>query len=85
MLLHLLEAATTHGINRIDLGQGDERYKQSFANTDFAVAEGTVGLGVWNRAMCRTWIQLREMSHSASRYAAPLRVLRSVRNRLIQT
>lgn len=83
LLLEVIEAAAAHGIARIDLGQGDERYKQSFANADFAVAEGAVSLHAWNRTARRTWIHMREWAQSTPACAAPLRMFRSVRNRLI--
>src|SRR5690606_5185021 len=81
----MIEAACALGVARIDLGTGTERYKKSLANADFEVAEGTVHTHAWNRAARKSWIQLREWAHSSSPCAAPLRLLRAVRNRLIHS
>lgn len=40
MLLRFAEAAAGHGLQRIDLGKGEEGYKQFFASYDLPLAEG---------------------------------------------
>lgn len=40
MLLRFAQAAAEHGLQRIDLGKGEEGYKQFFASYDLPLAEG---------------------------------------------
>lgn len=40
MLLRFAEEAARHGVQRIDLGKGEEGYKQFFASYDLPLAEG---------------------------------------------
>jgi CelD/BcsL family acetyltransferase involved in cellulose biosynthesis len=40
MLLRFAQAAADHGLQRIDLGKGEEGYKQFFASYDLPLAEG---------------------------------------------
>jgi CelD/BcsL family acetyltransferase involved in cellulose biosynthesis len=40
MLLRFAEEAARHGVQRIDLGKGEEGYKQLFASYDLPLAEG---------------------------------------------
>lgn len=46
LLLEMARAAASVGIDRIDLGKGDERYKTSLRSGTIAVAEGSVRLQV---------------------------------------
>ena len=41
LLLKLMEAASAEGIKSIDLGKGDDVYKESFANGGVEIAEGS--------------------------------------------
>ena len=42
LLWKVIEAASGHGVRRIDLGKGHEDYKRDFKNADVALAEGWV-------------------------------------------
>jgi CelD/BcsL family acetyltransferase involved in cellulose biosynthesis len=55
LLLETIRGATTAGIDRIDLGRGTERYKQSFMTDSVPIAEGSVDLRATTRALRRIW------------------------------
>lgn len=42
LLVRVAEAAAARGVEVLDLGKGDEAYKERFADTSFALAEGFV-------------------------------------------
>jgi CelD/BcsL family acetyltransferase involved in cellulose biosynthesis len=42
LFLHMAEAAAERGVQQLDLGKGDEAYKQSLKTGDLALAEGWV-------------------------------------------
>jgi CelD/BcsL family acetyltransferase involved in cellulose biosynthesis len=42
LLVRLAEAAAAHGMHILDLGKGNETYKERFADTSIAIAEGFV-------------------------------------------
>ncbi len=85
LLLMILEEAAKHGITRIHLGQGNERYKKSFANGGFRVAEGAVDRSPWRQALRFAWVHTRDWAASKPFCATPLRGLRSIRYRLFPT
>ncbi len=54
LLLEMIRGAAAAGIRAIELGAGDEGYKDRFANAAFPVASGLVGspsLPLWNRRL----------------------------------
>jgi CelD/BcsL family acetyltransferase involved in cellulose biosynthesis len=56
LLWKVAEAAAAHGLQRIDLGKGQEPYKQDFKNADVTLAEGWVeraGAVAWMRRVQR--------------------------------
>lgn len=55
LILLLAEQAAERGITRLDLGKGEEEYKQSFASASTPVAEGVVSGGKLSRALRSTW------------------------------
>lgn len=82
LFLKLAEVAEREGITLIDLGKGDERYKQSLASSSCSMMEGSVTtncLGVWLRARwrsTRTWLDqsaMKSMGGLPEKIVAPLR------------
>lgn len=55
LLTELAKASQSLGIQRIDLGRGDERYKASVSNGAFLIAEGAVDRRLVSRTIWRTW------------------------------
>jgi CelD/BcsL family acetyltransferase involved in cellulose biosynthesis len=79
LLTRLLEALPEEGISRVDLGRGDERYKQSFLTERFDVVEGAVDSRVFRRAMRRSWVAVRQWAETTSAAQRPLRLIRGAR------
>jgi CelD/BcsL family acetyltransferase involved in cellulose biosynthesis len=77
--LTLAQHAGELGIERIDLGRGDERYKQSLKTGDVPLLEGAVDRGRLSRAVRKgRWVTKRMLLSSP--IASPLRsVVRSAR------
>jgi CelD/BcsL family acetyltransferase involved in cellulose biosynthesis len=82
LLLKMAEAAQQHGIGKIDLGKGTERYKLSMASAATPVWEGTVGQAspaLWLRSSWRSardWVSrspLAEVSKVPAKAIQPLR------------
>lgn len=84
LLLRMVEEAAGRGITRIELGQGDERYKLSFANDSFPVAEGVADRRVWRRAWHATWCRTRDWATSQTYCRLPLRFFRLMRSQMRQ-
>ena len=80
----LLQHAAGAGIRRIDLGQGDERYKLSVQTGSFPVAEGVLSSRTWDRAFRKTWVCTREWAQGSRLARAPLRAFRFVRHRMLR-
>ncbi|MCA9117949.1 MAG: GNAT family N-acetyltransferase [Planctomycetaceae bacterium] len=84
LLLNLAEEAAERGINRIDFGRGEERYKQSLKTGDVLIAEGkvsrhSVGTAV-HAAWYRTKRRIRE-SRWRQQLELPLTLTRRLRQR----
>ncbi|MGI8981863.1 MAG: GNAT family N-acetyltransferase [Pirellulaceae bacterium] len=82
LLLKMAEAAQQHGISKIDLGKGTERYKLNMASAATPLWEGTVGRSspaLWLRSGWRTardWVSrspLAGVSKVPARAIQPLR------------
>ena len=82
LLLKMAEAAQQHGISKIDLGKGTERYKLSMASAGIPLWEGTVGRSspaLWLRSGWRTardWVSrspLAGVSQVPAKAIQPLR------------
>ena len=82
LLLKMAEAAEQHGITKIDLGKGSERYKLSMGSAATPLWEGTVGrssAALWIRSTWRTardWVgrsPLANVSKVPARAIQPLR------------
>jgi CelD/BcsL family acetyltransferase involved in cellulose biosynthesis len=82
LLLKMAEAAQQHGISKIDLGKGTERYKLNLASAATPVWEGTVGRSspaLWLRSgwrSARDWVSrspLAGVSKVPARAIQPLR------------
>jgi CelD/BcsL family acetyltransferase involved in cellulose biosynthesis len=78
-MLKLIEEANEHGIERIDLGQGDERYKSSLCNGSLTVGEGVVCRKKMDQVLLSTWIRAREIASSSSCFRMPLKWFRYFR------
>ena len=77
--LTLAQQAAELGIQRIDLGRGDERYKQSLKTGDIVLAEGTIEVRNATRALRRSWWLAKHVVRR-SPLATPLRyIIRSAR------
>ncbi len=71
LLLELIESADTFGINLIDLGKGDEVYKNHFMTGAWQIAEGSVEIsGLTTRARQATLRAKRRLMESPFRPAA---------------
>ncbi len=85
-LLHYLkwiEAAPDLGIEKFDLGKGDEAYKWRFATTCAEVGEGSVtrnSLGIWLRNGWRATKRLLEKTPGGKSGQGPLSVLKPLRS-----
>jgi CelD/BcsL family acetyltransferase involved in cellulose biosynthesis len=55
LLLETIRSAQALGIEHIDLGRGDERYKQSFMSDSVPLAEGSVDLRTATRTIRKLW------------------------------
>jgi CelD/BcsL family acetyltransferase involved in cellulose biosynthesis len=82
LLLKMAEAAEEHGIKKIDLGKGTERYKLSMGSAATPLWEGTVGRtspALWLRSGWRTardWVSrspLAKVSQAPAKAIQPLR------------
>jgi CelD/BcsL family acetyltransferase involved in cellulose biosynthesis len=84
LLLRLIEAATNEGLERIDLGKGNERYKASFKTGDVPVVLGAVDtrpvLGTLRQQwqVTKSWIRKRGGGETLD---AALRVPSRIRQR----
>ena len=60
MMLRLAEHAAANGITRIDLGTGEERYKQQLKSADTPLLVGGVDFRVGRAGLRRNWYALNE-------------------------
>lgn len=85
LLLHILESAASRGIERVDFGPGEERFKQEFKTGDTIVHEGMVGLNRLETGSRAIWYRTKRAIRN-SRYRnvleAPLKATRKLRQRL---
>ena len=82
LLLLLAQRANEHGISCIDMGKGDEDYKQSFASSGTPIAEGSVDLRPLATTFRRGWSATRDwVKQSPWREPAktPIRWIRQMR------
>lgn len=77
-LTQLCEAAPEAGLVRIDLGQGEERYKQSFKSSDILVTEGCVSRRPLKRLLRKSWMQTRDWVNNSPQCGKPLRAMRHI-------
>jgi CelD/BcsL family acetyltransferase involved in cellulose biosynthesis len=79
----MARVAAEHGITKIDLGKGDERYKRSLATAAVPLWEGAVelkSLSVWLRGgwrRTRDWLGNSRLAEASKRPAELLKPLRS--------
>ncbi len=85
LLIQLIKAAGSLGIQRIDLGKGSEPYKQSFMTGTSTVWEGSVDTRVTRRTLRRIWHHTRRRvrdSALAGPATKPWGVIRRVRDQI---
>ena len=79
LLVETARSAQSVGIRRIDLGKGQERYKQQFMSGATPVAEGSVDVRAMTSSISRGWRRTRELVR-ASPFGAPAQyVIRNAR------
>jgi CelD/BcsL family acetyltransferase involved in cellulose biosynthesis len=79
LLVETARSAQSVGIKRIDLGKGQERYKQQFMSGATPVAEGSVDLRPLTSAIRRRWRRTRERVR-ASAFRTPAQyIIRNAR------
>jgi CelD/BcsL family acetyltransferase involved in cellulose biosynthesis len=76
LLLRMAEAAASQGVRSVDLGRGQQRYKDELASYELMVAEGQVGISRPAIAVRRT----RAAIHSGASQLLQNRSLRPVRD-----
>jgi CelD/BcsL family acetyltransferase involved in cellulose biosynthesis len=82
LLVRMAEAAASRGVRRIDLGPGDERYKQQLKSDDLVVAEGMVSQHRLNAKARAVWFHVKRgirNSRFRNQLEAPLRATRRLR------
>lgn len=85
LLVKMIQAAPSHGITRIDLGPGNERFKRSFGTGTITLAEGSIDSRFMTRTARRLWHRSRHWVRS-SRLRRPVlpawRLVRRARDRV---
>lgn len=80
LLLKTAQAAAENGVQRMDLGKGDERYKKSLGSGSIFVGEGVADMRPVHHAVRSMWFHTREwIRASALRKSLqyPKRIIRS--------
>ncbi len=80
LLLKIIEESARRGIQRIDFGQGDERYKKGLCTGSFIAGEGVVCSNQWDRLVSSAWIGARNFAQNNAFCQAPLKLFRTIRN-----
>lgn len=86
LLVKLLQQAGEHGLERLDLGKGSERYKQSFHTGTLTIGEGMIHQQALALLARRNWHKIKMYLRSSpigSRVEAPLRVVRRAREYML--
>ena len=76
LMRHLLQAAAERGLERVDFGRGEERYKSSLANANNELGIGSVSVGVWRTMLARTEHRVARMLDGPAWLRGPRRMLR---------
>jgi CelD/BcsL family acetyltransferase involved in cellulose biosynthesis len=72
-------AAESLGIQRIDLGCGNEKFKISLRTFGTPVAVGAIGLGALSTSLQRTWLHAKQWVQSSRFHGAARAVVRGIR------
>jgi CelD/BcsL family acetyltransferase involved in cellulose biosynthesis len=80
LLVESARSAQSLGIKRIDLGKGQERYKQQFMSGATAVAEGSVDLRPITSTIRRSWSRTREFVRTSPLRGPAQYVIRNARS-----
>lgn len=86
MLVGMLEGAAAAGLQRLDFGAGDYRYKRDFSTSSKEVVEGECGAGILPLAVGRTLQDTRQAIRRAAESGgldAPVRWYRNMRDWLV--
>lgn len=84
LLLETARMAESLGIKRIELGKGEEPYKQSFRSGSVTIGEGCVDLRPWRRRfnnLCSRLTDVARQSPFIEPLRKPVRALRKLRDR----
>jgi CelD/BcsL family acetyltransferase involved in cellulose biosynthesis len=79
LLLYLFQHAAEHGVTCVDLGKGEESYKQMFATGGVLLAEGAVDTRLVSAAVNRGWRTVRDWARNSplrDHARLPIRLLR---------
>lgn len=74
LVLEVAQHAQTLGIERIDMGRGDESFKRSFSSGAIEVHEGVVDTAAWSAWLHLVTSQVREMVRNTW-FGRPLRTM----------
>ena len=88
LLVEMARAAAGNGLVRLDLGKGDDAYKNSFCNHVIPVAEGAVVVSrplAVIRSAQRLVVGMLRRSILAAPIRVPVRALRRLRRRVIES
>ncbi len=83
LLLETARVAAERGIVRIDLGKGDDQYKESFRSDGFRVATGAVDRRPLRHSLRCAWFRARswiKASPYREHVRSPKRILRRIQN-----
>ena len=84
LLLKTAQAAAENGIQRIDLGKGDERYKKSLGSGSISVGEGVAETCAVHHVIRSMWFYTREWLRTSPLRKSlqyPKRIIRSFNTR----
>jgi len=74
LMTRLAQAAESLGIQRIDMGRGDEGFKRSFASGTMRLAEGAVDCRILPATIHKSWVRAKALVRR-SRWSRPARKL----------
>jgi CelD/BcsL family acetyltransferase involved in cellulose biosynthesis len=83
LIVELLRASPSYGINFVDFGRGEEKYKRTFQTGEIQVAEGAIDRSMMRFALRSVWLTTGERVRTSrlSRPAkVPVRVARHIKH-----
>lgn len=82
LMMELARHTPAVGIDRIDLGRGENQTKMSLMSGSIRLALGAVDLRRFSRLYRKTWFRLRDLVYATPLKNRPLRWYRHMRNRV---